>query len=579
MRLPLVSSLISLLICAADVAAAVPNHSVEMAPPAAGTYPVACTDLAHDAARLAQLGGSVDDYWGGANDRYVTDILADPADTLKARPRVPNTDLYPGRHDTVVDFVVIACYPTDAANTRPDYVLPNGQVIPRMQRANQPPILPAMACLPGTPSGSACGRWPLLVFSHGLASSPVDTKSVDFLVRLASYGYIVAAPFHGDARFSRVHIEDFNDLVYIARDFDRITEMQAMRPLAVKAVIDLMLSGPQFSTYVDASRIGGIGGSMGGATMTWLLGAELTSGVAPLRSRPTVQDPRIKAAVGYVPYAGQRLLPAFGDDNASTRNVTAPYLAISGTADTTAPMFMMEQAVNNFRGARYHVGLQGVPHTYDPAYADDVFGWVLPFFSAYLNGDKSALDGLTRQKNVRGDLNDFLRIDYTAPTPLQDGELLVEEFYNTITRHYYLIAKQSDKDLIDRGLAGPGNSRTGFQFKGYVLPGVAEVRPPLQAPVCRFFIQGLNTHFFSTEQADCDYVRSIGGQYEGIEFWIDRARPVAACPAGTHAVTRLYNNRWRENDSSHRYTTSNSVVEAMKAQGWLDEGAVMCAPL
>ena len=54
-------------------------------------------------------------------------------------------------------------------------------------------------------------------------------------------------------------------------------------------------------------------------------------------------------------HAGQRLLPAYGDDNATAKNVTAPYLSISGTDDSTAPMYMMEQAVNNFRGARYQV--------------------------------------------------------------------------------------------------------------------------------------------------------------------------------------------------------------------------------
>jgi len=40
--------------------------------------------------------------------------------------------------------------------------------------------------------------------------------------------------------------------------------------------------------------------------------------------------------VGYVPYAGENFLPAFGADNATAANVNTPYLAICGTADTVA---------------------------------------------------------------------------------------------------------------------------------------------------------------------------------------------------------------------------------------------------
>ena len=555
------------------------NQSVEMPPPAPGAYPVACSNLAHDTTRMAQLGGTLDDYWTGANDRYVGDILLEPASTLKASPRVLDNDLYPGRRNSIVDFVVITCYPTDATNNRPDYLLPDGQRIPRMQRNGQTAVLASQPCLAIFPAPPGCGRWPLLVFSHGLSGSPVDGKSIDFLVRLASFGYIVAAPFHGDARFARVRIEDIGDLLYIIRNFDRFVELQALRPLSVKAVIDLMLADPDFSRLIDATRIGGIGGSMGGATMTWLLGAHLTDNYPRLSAKATVQDPRIKAAVGYVPYAGQRLLPAFGDDNATARNVTAPYLSISGTADTTAPMFLMEQAMNNFRGARYQVALQDVEHTYQSSYADDVFGWAIPFFAAHLNGDRAAFDRLSRQKNVGGGLNDFLRIDYLAPSAPANGEVLVDEFFNTASRRYFITANSADKDLIDRGGAGTGWTRTGYQFKAYTIPGPTELRPATQAPVCRLYSPGLNTHFYSAGSRSCQLQRATRGWVdEGIAFWINSATQ-STCAAGTLAVTRLSDSRSLGANSNHRYTTSRSQIEAMKADGWFEEGVVMCAPL
>jgi len=49
--------------------ATLPNHQLDLPPIAAGSHPVACTNLAIDSARLAQLGGPVDSCWDGANDR------------------------------------------------------------------------------------------------------------------------------------------------------------------------------------------------------------------------------------------------------------------------------------------------------------------------------------------------------------------------------------------------------------------------------------------------------------------------------------------------------------------------------
>ena len=80
------------------------NHLVEFPPLAPGAFPVACSNLAHDVARMSQLGGSLDDYWTGANDHYVGDILLEPASTLKASPVVPDNDLYPGRRKSVDEY-------------------------------------------------------------------------------------------------------------------------------------------------------------------------------------------------------------------------------------------------------------------------------------------------------------------------------------------------------------------------------------------------------------------------------------------------------------------------------------------
>ncbi len=413
------SQLIGALLCFAllPAPAAAANHSSEIGPPAPGTYAVACSDVAHDPDKLNRLGGTLDDYWSGNNGHYVSDIMLEPAATRKISPRIPDEGLYPARRSTVVDFVTIVCYPTDASNSRPDYVLPDGQVVPRMQRTGQSLVLPEQSCVTTSPRPAGCGRWPLLVFAHGLGSSPLDSYSIDFLLKFASQGYIVAATFHGDGRFLRLRLENLDDLVYLLKNFDAFVELQALRPLAVKSLIDAMLADPDLGAKIDPARIGGIGVSLGGETMTLLLGAQLTDDYWRETSVRTVTDSRIKAAVGYIPYAGQKYLSAFGKNNATTANVTAPYLAISGIDDGIAPMYRMQQALNNFASARYQVGLAGIGHEYNSSYADDIFGWAIPFLTSYLDCTeigRASRDRLLQQLNVRAGIDDQLLIAFDA---------------------------------------------------------------------------------------------------------------------------------------------------------------------
>jgi len=549
---------------------------VEMDPVAPGTYPVACSNLALDGARLNQLGGFIGDYWTGKNGRYVSDVLLEPADTLKISPLIPNEGLYPRRRNSIVDFVIIACYPTDANNLRPDYVLPDGQSIPRMQRAGQPPLLPDQPCIAIFPAPPGCDRWPLLAFSHGLSSSPVDIGSIDFLARLASYGYIVAAPFHGDDRFLRLQLADLDDLLYLVRNFDEFVELQALRPLAVKSVIDAMLAHPDFGIKIDPDRIGGIGASMGGETMTLLLGAHLTDDYLRDTSTPTVTDPRIRAAVGYVPYAGQKYLPAFGKNNYTAGYVSTPYLAISGADDSTAPMYRMEEAMTMFRGTRYLVALNGVGHTYEATFADEVFGWTVPFFAAHLDDTElgqASLEKLMRQRNISGGIDDYLRIAYDVPS----AEVI--EFYNSNLDHYFVTADTNEAAAIDNGSAGPGWTRTGNTFK-----------PGGDTPVCRFYgsqSPGPNSHFYTVDTGECAYLKQLQAStpatekrwnFEGTAF--ASTSPVSgACLTGTMPVYRAYNSGFsRGVDSNHRITSSLAAIQEVVDRGWSNEGVVMCAP-
>ncbi len=69
---------------------------------------------------------------------YVTDLLVGPVDTLTANVVIPNDgELYGAYVNQTFPHVLLVCYPTSAANLRPDYMLPTGDVVPHMQRARK----------------------------------------------------------------------------------------------------------------------------------------------------------------------------------------------------------------------------------------------------------------------------------------------------------------------------------------------------------------------------------------------------------------------------------------------------------
>ena len=593
------------------------NHSI-VAPVLNRTLlPVACTNVALDTDKITASGLPPADYYEGIPQngqlRYLSQVLKDPTSTIQISPKVPDEGLYPQYKNDNVPFVVIVCYPTLSTNTRPNYVLPDGQVIPRMQRLGDKPIFARLNATVPTPPGFLLptslpvpittmnfssstephpASLPLILFSHGLASSPIESKSVDFLVRMAGYGYIVAAPFHGDARFSKIRVNDIGDLASVIRDFDRFVELQAMRPIAIKSTIDALLANPDFANTIDPKRIGGLGGSMGGATLTWLAGAEVTDNISRKSSKPTVQDARIKAVVGYVPFAGQRFLPAFGNDNSTAKNVNIPYLAIGGTGDTTAPIYLMEQAMNNFQNSRYMVALTDVTHGYNPSYADDVFGWLIPFFDGFVKGDRAALQKFITMKNIAGGLDDNMRIDYTTPTSFNARTQLGVEFYNTNLNRYLITADNSETATLDA--ASSGWTRTGNNMRVAHAPLVASAIPPLTAftdtaPVCRFYNMVAKTHFYTVESAECFSLINTPSAwvFEGTPFYARRitratpasgTTPVQPCAVGSIALYRANNNRPAA-ELAYRYSTSNALMDEMRRKDWVGEGAAMCLPI
>ena len=96
--------------------------------PLPGPFQVACSNVVQDFNRVA-AGESASDYWegvprSGGGSRYVTDLLADPANTLSVAVTAPSdSSLFGSFAGHLVPYVIVVCYPTTGTNARPDYVL------------------------------------------------------------------------------------------------------------------------------------------------------------------------------------------------------------------------------------------------------------------------------------------------------------------------------------------------------------------------------------------------------------------------------------------------------------------------
>jgi predicted dienelactone hydrolase len=356
---------------------------------------------------LAGCGGGGGSSGSSGMPRYATDLLADPGNTLIATVAAPpDSNLYGSFAGQQVAFVVLACYPTTAGNPRPDYPLPTGKFVPHMQTGSDAPLF-----------ADNSARYPVIAFSHGYSGSPISGDYISALSVFASYGYVVIAPFHGDLRFSVLKIEDLGAAIALLTNLSNFTALQALRPLSISAALDLVLAHPQWEGHIDNTQIGGFGASMGGETMMLLGGAGLTTSYFDIGSswNPVTRDLRIKAAVGYVPYFGQPVLPAFGRLQHGLDGITLPFLGISGTADTTAPISEVEIGMSRLTGTRRLVALSGVTHGFDNTSTNDIFTWTLTFLDAMVRGNPATKNQLLTMASVAGGGDDSVVIFYNNP--------------------------------------------------------------------------------------------------------------------------------------------------------------------
>ena len=160
----------------------------------------------------------------------------------------------------------------------------------------------------------------------------------------------------------------------------------------------------------------------------------------------------------------------------------------------------------------------------------------------------------------------------------------VVEYFHPVLGNYFITADPVEQAAVDKGAAGPEWQRTGGTFRA---------GGPSQ--VCRFYgnarpnpatgaIYGPNSHFYTADAAECAGLKSA--QDPNAKSWFFESNDFSTtpsiagmCPPGLTPIYRAYNNGFaRGVDSNHRITADHSAILAVVAQGWSDEGIVMCAP-
>lgn len=220
------------------------------------------------------------------------------------------------------------------------------------------------------------GRYPLIVFAHGLNSAP--GVYISLLQRWASAGYVVAAPLFPLTSVFTPGGPDAGDVVNQPKD--------------VSYVIGSMLADSRSPTgtlagLIDPTEVGVAGHSNGAVTILGLI------------ANSCCHDPRVKAAVAM---AGTTV--GFPSGKYDFRH-TPPLLLVHGTADGAIPYRSAPIIYNKVYGPKGLLTIAGGNHAAAaglvPSSSNSVVRTTTDFFDIYLRGATSEIARMKKDARSR----------------------------------------------------------------------------------------------------------------------------------------------------------------------------------
>lgn len=281
-------------------------------------------------------------------------------------------------------------------------------------------------------AGGRPGKFPVVVFSHGLGGS----RNVGAYIteHLASHGYIVIAPTHHGSDTEAVREElrervkrrvergrkEKDDPMGFLKDNTSDPDNLKNRPADVSFVIDQLSKDEKLAPVADVEHVG-VGGHSFGAYTTFAVAGmtiDLPDGGA---KGVSFRDPRVKAGVAMSPQGAG----AMGITASSWDTMAAPVLSLTGTKDygqgeraaawrregfdttrsAAAMLVVIRDAAHgtfsDFAGSKRTGGEgPGKDHAQHIRYTKMV---TTAYFDAYVRGDQSALAWLAERELAKFD--------------------------------------------------------------------------------------------------------------------------------------------------------------------------------
>ena len=160
-----------------------------------------------------------------------------------------------------------------------------------------------------------------------------------------------------------------------------------------------------------------------------------------------------------------------------------------------------------------------------------------------------------------------------GPGPGESYAVRVAEYFSPTLDQYFYTADAGEIAAIDAGRVAGGWLQTGRSFGAYR----AICRAGDWSAVYRFegsSATGTGSHFLTSDRAECFVVQKS-------DRWSFASVPFMTGARGGDGGCNIWNvplyRAWRPfGDSAHRLTTDRTIIAEMVAQGWIDEGQVMC---